>query len=52
MEVPFADCQTGSVMVVFLDFTHELLTRTIEHRYAFATMNAQNVPRMMRLAAG
>jgi len=52
MEAPVANCQADFVMVEFLDFTHELLTRAIQHRYAFATMNAQNMPRMMRLAAG
>ena len=52
MEVPFADRQASFVMVVFLDFTDELLTRAIEHRYAFASLNAQNMPRMMRLATG
>ena len=51
MEVPFADRQASSVTVVFLDFTHELLTRAIKNRYAFATMDAQNMPGMMRFSA-
>jgi hypothetical protein len=51
MEAPFADRQAGFVLDVFLNLTHEFLARAIEHRYAFATMNAQNMPGMMRLAA-
>jgi hypothetical protein len=52
MEASFADGQADMLVMALLDLTQQLLTRAIEHCYAFAALDAQNVLGVVCLAAG
>jgi hypothetical protein len=48
----FADSQAELVTVEPLDFAQEFVACAIQHRYAVSTADAQDMPGMVRLAAG